>query len=143
MKELSAPSKMWALFVGLILFIEAGACRVSAQVTTTGFLNLPRTESPGTLLSHPLDNDSEAIGRTTSLNYLNGWLIVGGEIPGSRPGSDLLMRVYDVADPANPVRRFPSDFGLNYPDNRWHEGNVGWNAPVSYTHLTLPTILLV
>ena len=145
MKEPSAPSKMWALFVGLILFIEAGACRVGAQVTTTGFLNLPRTESPGTLLSHPLDNDSEAIGRTTSLNYLNGWLIVGGEIPGSRSGSDLLMRVYDVADPANPVRRFPSDFGLNYPDNRWHEGNVGWNAhgTAQYGPLLLPQVMRV
>ena len=145
MKVPSTPSKMWALFVGLILFIEAGACRVDAQVTTTGFLNLPRTESPGTLLSHPLDNDSEAIGRTTSLNYLNGWLIVGGEIPGSRPGSDLLMRVYDVEDPANPVRRFPSDFGLNYPNNRWHEGNVGWNAhgTAQYGPLLLPQVMRV
>jgi len=44
MKVPSTPSKMWALFVGLILFIETGA-QVGAQVTTTGFLNLPRTES--------------------------------------------------------------------------------------------------
>ena len=62
---------------------------LSAQVTTQGFLNLPRSEAPGTLLSHPITNGSEAIGRTTSINYLNGWIIVGGEVPGSRTGSDL------------------------------------------------------
>jgi hypothetical protein len=99
-----------------------------AQVTTPGFANAPRVDAPGTLLSHPLSNGSEAIGRTTSINYLNGWIIVGGESPGSRPGSDLILRVYDIANPAAPVRRYPSDFNLNYPNNRWHQGNVGWNA---------------
>lgn len=100
----------------------------AAQVTTTGFANAPRAEAPGTLLSHPVTNDSEPIGRTTSINYLNGWIIVGGESPGSRPGSDLRVRVYDIADPANPVRRFPSDFNLNYPNNTWVQDNYGWNA---------------
>jgi hypothetical protein len=99
-----------------------------AQVSTTGFPNAFRNEAPGTLLSHPDDNDSEATGRTTTLNYLNGWLIVGAEEPGSRPGSDYEMRVYDIADPANPVRRLPSHFNLTYPNNRWHRGNAGWNA---------------
>ncbi|HYD47852.1 MAG TPA: LamG-like jellyroll fold domain-containing protein [Terriglobales bacterium] len=115
------------------------------QATTAGFLNLPRAEAPGTLLSHPLDNDSEATGRTTSLNYLNGWLIVGAEAPGSRPGSDLQMRVYDVADPNNPVRRFPSDFNLVYPDNEWHEGNAGWNAHGTAQHenFVLPEVMHV
>lgn len=96
-----------------------------AQVTTPGFLNLPRPEAPGTLLSHPLDNGSEPIGRTTSINYVNGWIIVGGEAPGSREGSDLIARVYDISDPANPVRRYPSDFNLTYPGNLWHQGNFG------------------
>lgn len=100
----------------------------AAQVTTTGFANAARTEAPGTLLSHPVTNDSEPIGRTTSINYLNGWVIVGAESPGSRPGSDLRVRVYDIADPANPVRRFPSDFNLNYPNNTWVQDNYGWNA---------------
>ncbi len=104
------------------------AAQVVAQVSTPGFLNQARPEAPGTLLSHPVANGSEPIGRTTSINYVNGWIIVGGEAPGSRSGSDLVMRVYDISDPANPIRRYPSDFGLNYPNNRWYQGNVGWNA---------------
>ncbi len=100
----------------------------SAQVTTAGFLNQARTEAAGTLLSHPISNGSEPIGRTTSINYLNGWIIVGGEAPGSRGGSDLLVRVYDISSPAAPVRRFPADFGLSYPNNSWYFNNFGWNA---------------
>ena len=99
-----------------------------AQVTTPGFLNLPRAEAPGTLLSHPVTNGSEPIGRTTSINYLNGWIIVGAEVPGSRAGSDLQMRVYDISNPATPVRRLPSDFLLNYPSNSFYFGNYGWDA---------------
>lgn len=117
----------WLSIVGGCAVLCA-ATFAAAQVTTVGFLNQERLEAPGTLLSHPFSNDSEATGRTTSLNYLNGWLIVGAEAPGSRPGSDLEMRVYDISDPANPVRRFPSDFGHSYPGNRWHQGNAGWNA---------------
>ncbi len=97
-------------------------------MTTSGFLNLPRAENPGTLLSHPVANGSEPIGRTTSVNYVNGWLIVGGEAPGSRVGSDLELRVYDISNPANPIRRKPSDFNLTYPGNYWIQGNFGWNA---------------
>ena len=99
-----------------------------AQVTTPGFLNLPRAEAPGTLLSHPVTNGSEPIGRTTSINYLNGWIIVGAEVPGSRAGSDLQMRVFDISNPATPVRRLPSDFLLNYPNNSFYFGNYGWDA---------------
>ncbi len=122
-------------FLSLVVTLTA-----AAQVTTQGFLNLPRTEAPGTLLSHPVTNDSEPIGRTTSINYLNGWIIVGGEVPGSRAGSDLQMRVYDIADPTNPVRRMPSDFGLSYPNNSWIFGNYGWNAhgTAQYGNLLLP-----
>ncbi|MBL9131689.1 MAG: hypothetical protein JNG86_10845, partial [Verrucomicrobiaceae bacterium] len=116
-----------------------------AQVTTTGFNNAARTEVPGTLLSHPVTNGSEPIGRTTSINYLNGWIIVGAESPGSRPGSDLSLRVYDISDPANPVRRLPSDFGLSYPNNLWIQDNYGWNAhgTAQYGNLLLPAPIRV
>lgn len=116
---------------------------MAQPVTTTGFLNEARAEAPGTLLSHPVANGSEPIGRTTSINYLNGWIIVGAEQPGSRPGSDWQMRVYDISNPANPVRRLPSDFELpaeQYPGNSWIYGNYGWNAhgTAQYGNLLLP-----
>lgn len=114
------------IFSRTLLFLTL-AVSLSGQVTTTGFNNAARSEAPGTLLSHPVTNGSEPIGRTTSINYLNGWIIIGGESPGSRPGSDLLTRVYDISDPANPVRRLPSDFGLSYPNDRWFQ-TYGWNA---------------
>jgi hypothetical protein len=116
------------LFSKTLLFFAFAAFAFAQPVTTTGFNNAFRPEAPGTLLSHPANNDSEATGRTTTLNYLNGWLIVGAESPGSREGSDLQMRVYDISNPANPIRRFPADFGHSYPDNSWHFGNAGWNA---------------
>lgn len=127
------------------LLCLAFAVTAAAQVTTTGFNNAPRTEAPGTLLSHPVTNGSEPIGRTTSINYLNGWIIVGAESPGSRPGSDLSLRVYDISDPANPVRRLPSDFGLSYPNNLWIQDNYGWNAhgTAQYGNLLLPAPIRV
>ncbi len=94
---------------------------------TQGFLNGPQG-APGTLLSSPSQNDSALIGRTTSINYVNGWLIVGAEAPGSTANADLSLRVYDISDPSAPIRRYPTDFNLNYPSNRWHQGNAGWNA---------------
>jgi len=100
-------------------------------VTTQGFLNQPRSEAPGTLLSRPSDNGSLNGGRTTSINYMNGWIIVGFEEPGSASGSDFEMRVYDISNPSNPIRRLPSDFGHStnsYPGNRWSTGNFGFNA---------------
>lgn len=125
-----------------IAFFSLGlALPLLAQpVTTTGFSNQARSEAPGTLLSHPVTNGSEPIGRTTSINYLNGWIIVGAEQPGSRGGSDWQMRVYDIADPTTPVRRMPSDFGLNYADNSWLFGNYGWNAhgTAQYGNVLLP-----
>jgi len=116
------------ILVSLFFFNLSFFLPAIAQVTTEGFLNQARSDVPGTLLSHPVANGSEPIGRTTSINYLNGWVIVGGEAPGSREGSDLVMRVYDISNPADPVRRLPSDFNLTYPNNRWHQGNVGWLA---------------
>lgn len=100
----------------------------SPPVTTAGFLNAPRPEPPGTLLSHPSTNGSVQLGRTTTINYINGWLIIGGEGPGSADPYDLIKRVYDISDPANPVRRHPSDFGLTYPGDFWIQNNDGWNA---------------
>ena len=123
-----SASPLAATLAVLVLLAGFAAPVARAQVTTAGFLNQARPEAPGTLLSHPVANGSEPIGRTTSLNYLNGWLIVGGEAPGSRPGSDLVARVYDISDPTNPVRRHPSDFGYTYPNNWWHQGNFGWGA---------------
>lgn len=130
------------IFFTLTLLLAAIA---GAQVTTQGFLNLPRTEAPGTLLSHPVANGSEPIGRTTSVNYVNGWIIVGAESPGSRPGSDLQMRVYDISNPANPVRRFPSDFNLSYPNNSWFQGNYGWGAhgTAQSGNMLLPDVIRV
>jgi hypothetical protein len=116
---------LWSLPFCFALILATSA---RAQVTTTGFSNQARTEAPGTLLSHPITNGSEPIGRTTSINYLNGWIMVGGEAPGSRGGSDLELRVYDISNPASPVRRTPSNFGHTYPNNSWHQGNAGWNA---------------
>ena len=132
------------LFITCVVFGPAGRL-AHAQITTSGFSSASRPEAPGTLLSHPSANGSEPIGRTTSLNYLNGWLIVGGEVPGSRAGSDLVLRVYDIANPTNPVRRHPSDFNLTYPNNRWHQGNVGWNAhgTAQSGDLLLPNVLRV
>jgi hypothetical protein len=135
---------MTSILSKTILFL-ALTLSVTAQVTTTGFNNAARTEARGTLLSHPVTNGSEPIGRTTSINYLNGWIIIGGESPGSRPGSDLSLRVYDIADPANPVRRQPSDFGLSYPNNLWIQDNYGWNAhgTAQYGNLLLPAPIRV
>ncbi|MGL4398382.1 MAG: LamG-like jellyroll fold domain-containing protein [Luteolibacter sp.] len=118
------PLFSWPLALVCLL----GTVTAPAQVTTTGFLNQPRSEAPGTLLSHPISNGSEPIGRTTSINYLNGWIIVGGEQPGSRAGSDWQLRVYDIGNPSSPVRRLPSDFGLGYANDSWYFGNYGWNA---------------
>lgn len=101
---------------------------LAAQPTTVGYQNSFRPEAPGTLLSHPFANDSEAIGRTTTLNYIHGWLVVGAEGPGSRVGSDWENRVYDISDPTNPIRLRPSDFGHSYPNNSWYQGDSGWEA---------------
>jgi hypothetical protein len=127
-------------FLSKTIFFLALALTAYAQVTTTGFNNAARTEAPGTLLSHPVTNGSEPIGRTTTINYLNGWIIIGGEQPGSREGSDWQLRVYDISDPTNLVRRMPSDFGLSYANNSWIFGNHGWNAHGTAQHdnLLLP-----
>lgn len=127
-------------FLSKTIFFLALALTAYAQVTTTGFNNAARTEAPGTLLSHPVTNGSEPIGRTTTINYLNGWIIIGGEQPGSREGSDWQLRVYDISDPTNLVRRLPSDFGLSYANNSWIFGNHGWNAhgTAQHNNLLLP-----
>ncbi len=124
--DAARPTVFLPTISGLALAFAALCSPVVAQSTTSGFLNLARTENPGTLLSHPDDNDSADIGRTTTVQYLRGWVMIGGEAPGSRPNSDLKMRVYDISNPDQPVRKLPSDFGLSYSD--WQQGNYGWNA---------------
>ena len=99
---------------------------VLGQATTTGFDNAARPEPVGTLISSSSNNDSLNGGRTTTLGYLGGWLVVGFESPGSRSGSDNRLRVYNIEDPSEPIRMFPSDFGQTY--DSWHDGNSGWNA---------------
>ncbi|MEM7390792.1 MAG: Ig-like domain-containing protein, partial [Verrucomicrobiota bacterium] len=140
--KLLAPSTSFALrlFAPGAFLLWGSVSAYAPPVTTAGYLNQPRSEAPGTLLSHPVLNDSERIGRTTSINYLHGWVIVGAELPGSLPGSDWQLRVYDISDPTNLVRRFPSDFELSYANDSWFQGNYGWNAHGSaqYGDLLLP-----
>ncbi|MCB1202618.1 MAG: Ig-like domain-containing protein, partial [Verrucomicrobiae bacterium] len=125
--------------------------RLHGQVTTPGFLNQPRPETQGTpinlpgpvnavdpSIAPPNGNDTLSMGRTVTLNYLNGWLVVGAEGPGSSPGSDLSVRVFDISDPTHLIRRRPSDFGhsfsgqayndIHFPGDFWWIGNAGWNA---------------
>ena len=136
-----ASYKMWLMAAALT---AAGLLPTTLlpQVSTQGFLNLPRSEVPGTLLSDPYSNDSIYLGRTTTVQYLNGWVIVGGEGPGSATidgvNRDLHLRIYDISDPAQPIRRLPSDFGLPIGENEWydgdvwHSGNYGSNAHGSF-----------
>jgi YVTN family beta-propeller protein len=130
----------------LLLFTLTLAPTAVRSQTTTGFSNAARLETPGTLLSRPFPalpvpvngNDSRSLGRTVTINYVNGWLIVGGEAPGSADGSDLSLRVYDISNPTQLVRMRPSHFGHDYaglqyndafyPDDFWYVGNAGWNA---------------
>jgi YVTN family beta-propeller protein len=105
------------------LFAIAAVASASANTTTTGYQNVARTVPPGTLLSHPMDagNESHLLRRTTNVNYLRGWLIVG-----PFGATDSGMRIYDISDPSNPARRHPhTHFGHAY--TTWH-GAVGWNA---------------
>jgi YVTN family beta-propeller protein len=143
-QEKSMKRPILALLLVLLLSLMPPV--IHAQVTTPGFLNQARPEAPGTLLSAPWQNGSQNLGRTTTINYVNGWLIVGGESPGSVfPGSDLIKRVYDISDPENPVRRHPSDFNLVYPNNFWIQNNDGWNAHGSAQSgpYTLPGVMRV
>ncbi len=124
---LRTPSTV-VVALSILLAVLLPVAATPPPMGTVGFLNSPRAEVPGTLLSHPSSNDSVTLGRTTTINYVNGWLIVGAEGPGSRAPYDLVKRVYDISDPTRPVRRFPSDFGLTYPDNRWIQNTDGWNG---------------
>lgn len=139
---------MKSLFLAspLLFFSSLAPSLGTDQVTTVGFLNEARLEAPGALLSRPFlvsdnpanGNDSRSLGRTVTINYVNGWLVVGGEAPGSADGSDLSLRVYDISDPTQLIRRRPSHFGhesvglqyndVSYPDDFWFVGSAGWNA---------------
>lgn len=145
LRSLRSFAAKFSVLAFVVLPLAAAPSARAQPASTTGFANTARTEAPGTLLSHPITNGSEPIGRTTSINYLNGWIIVGGESPGSRGGSDLILRVYDISNPAAPVRRLPSDFGLTYPNSWWHQGNVGWNAhgTAQSGNLLLPQVMRV
>lgn len=124
--DCGSPLALWLALA--VTFCLQPAFAADIPFSTVGFLNAARPEAPGTLLSHPAANGSATLGRTTTINYVNGWLIIGGEGPGSAEPYDLIKRVYDIADPANPLRRYPLDFGLNYPGNFWIQNTDGWNA---------------
>ena len=123
-----------ALLIVLGAFV--GCATVAAQSYTSGFQNTARPEPPGTLLSHPDDNDSRGAGRTTNLMIHGGWLMTGSEAPGSQPGADMEFRVYNIEDPENPVRMHPSDFGLNYDNDVWYRGNWGYHTHGHYQSRT-------
>ena len=113
---------------------------------TAGYQSTYRNELPGTLINRPYTvadnpvngNDSRSLGRTVTLSYVNGWLVVGAESPGSAEGSDQSLRIYDISNPSQIVRRRPSHFGhtfsgqqyndINYPNDFWYIGSAGWNA---------------
>lgn len=128
-------------------------CNLAAavQIPTAGFLNETRDEAVGTLLSRPFPvnaadpsipplngNDTQGLGRTVTINYHNGWLMVGGESPGSAQGSDLSYRIFDISNPEQLVRIRPSHFGhaftgqqyddIHFPGDFWYVGSAGWNA---------------
>lgn len=118
----------------LLLFSLSFAPSLLTAQTTTGFSNAPQPQGPGALISRPYlidpdypmippanGNDSRSLGRTVTINYVNGWLIVGGEVPGSADGSDLSLRVYDVSDPTQLVRLRPSHFGHDYEDLQYED----------------------
>ena len=66
--------------------------------TIGGFPNAPQT--PGMVLSGLNAPDQ---GRTAIIAYHNGLLFTVPEQPASAPGSDFLVRIWDISDPVNPV----------------------------------------
>lgn len=114
---------------GTLCLLGAASTGLAQTTYTEGFRNLPRSEAPGTLLSHPADNGSLGLGRTSTVQYINGWIVAGGQ-----GGGDNLVRVYDISDPENLVRMYPSDFGhptgsgTLYAGNEWQQGIIGFNA---------------
>lgn len=88
------------LILFLLLGALAGAPRLAAQAlppVVPGFPNVAQT--PGTLLS-PLMAPGQ--GRTSILAYHNGILYSVPESPDSLPGSDLQVRSWSLANPAQP-----------------------------------------
>jgi cytochrome c551/c552 len=62
-----------------------------------GFPNVART--PGELLAGPVAPEQ---GRTAIIAWHGERIVTVPEPPGSQPGADVLMRVVDINDPANP-----------------------------------------
>jgi DNA-binding beta-propeller fold protein YncE len=85
------PAALSAISIGL------GAAGAQGPPVTPGFPNVPRT--PGELLS---GLNAPQQGRTAVVAYHNGVLFTVPEAPASQPGSDLQVRTWSLADPADP-----------------------------------------
>lgn len=70
---------------------------IHSSLTAAGFANVQQTE--GALLSGII---AENQGRTALIAYHNGILFSIPESPGSRSGSDLQVRTWNISDPTNP-----------------------------------------
>ncbi len=62
-----------------------------------GFSNEPRT--PGEILAHT----GQEMGRLAIMDIIGDYLITVPEAPSSPPGSDFLVRAWDISDPENPI----------------------------------------
>lgn len=82
----------WPALTGMAL----GVVLCPASLEAQGFPNLPRT--PGQLLT-PLLAPQQ--GRTAMIAYHSGWLYTVPEMPSSQPGSDFLVRRWNLADLAD------------------------------------------
>jgi hypothetical protein len=85
------PAALSAISIGL------GAAGAQGPPVTPGFPNVLRT--PGELLS---GLNAPQQGRTAVVAYHNGVLFTVPEAPASQPGSDLQVRTWSLADPADP-----------------------------------------
>jgi DNA-binding beta-propeller fold protein YncE/cytochrome c peroxidase len=82
----------WPALAGTVLGLVAWPLSSSGQ----GFPNVPQT--PGTLLTPLLAPEQ---GRTAVIAYHNGWLYTVPEMPSSQPGSDFLVRRWNLANLSN------------------------------------------
>ena len=95
----SLGSPLLALMVAVSALL--GVPRLDAQTVppvVPGFPNVAQT--PGALLS---GLNAPGQGRTAVIAYHNGVLYTVPEIPSSQPGSDYIVRSWDISDPTDPA----------------------------------------
>lgn len=93
----STPSAPVSLLAALGL---AAGLLAGAEAHGRGFPNV--TQTPGKLLS---GSNAPQQGRTAVIAWQNGYLVTSPEKPSSASGSDYDVRVWDIANPSNPVQR--------------------------------------